>query len=208
MSRTVWNQGRCSSITGSSKRILHISLTFIDNLTGGKLTGIKQKFLDGMNGAKSAVTGVLDNVKSSFQSKLDAAHSVVSGFVGKLKSAFSFNWKLPDLKIPHISISGGVAPFGIAGKGSLPSFDIQWYAKGGVMTKPTIFGASGGNLLGGGEAGDEAILPLSALWDKLRQFIQEEINPDNDRDTKSVGSGIVQALSRKKLRRLRRKTTV
>lgn len=151
-------------------------LTFIDNLTGGKLTGIKQKFLDGMNGAKSAVTGVLDNVKSSFQSKLDAAHSVVSGFVGKLKSAFSFNWKLPDLKIPHISISGGVAPFGIAGKGSLPSFDIQWYAKGGVMTKPTIFGASGGNLLGGGEAGDEAILPLSALWDKLRQFIQEEIN--------------------------------
>lgn len=177
-------------------------LTFIDNLTGGKLTGIKQKFLDGMNGAKSAVTGVLDNVKSSFQSKLDAAHSVVSGFVGKLKSAFSFNWKLPDLKIPHISISGGVAPFGIAGKGSLPSFDIQWYAKGGVMTKPTIFGASGGNLLGGGEAGDEAILPLSALWDKLRQFIQEEINPDNDRDTKSVGSGIVQALSRKETKTL------
>lgn len=180
-------------------------LTFIDNLTGGKLTGIKQKFLDGMNGAKSAVTGVLDNVKSSFQSKLDAAHSVVSGFVGKLKSAFSFNWKLPDLKIPHISISGGVAPFGIAGKGSLPSFDIQWYAKGGVMTKPTIFGASGGNLLGGGEAGDEAILPLSTLWDKLRQFIQEEINPDNDRDTKSVGSGIVQALSRKETKTLEKK---
>lgn len=180
-------------------------LTFIDNLTGGKLTGIKQKFLDGMNGAKSAVTGVLDNVESSFQSKLDAAHSVVSGFVGKLKSAFSFNWKLPDLKIPHISISGGVAPFGIAGKGSLPSFDIQWYAKGGVMTKPTIFGASGGNLLGGGEAGDEAILPLSALWDKLRQFIQEEINPDNDRDTKSVGSGIVQALSRKETKTLEKK---
>lgn len=180
-------------------------LTFIDNLTGGKLTGIKQKFLDGMNGAKSAVTGVLDNVKSSFQSKLDAAHSVVSGFVGKLKSAFSFNWKLPDLKIPHISISGGVAPFGIAGKGSLPSFDIQWYAKGGVMTKPTIFGASGGNLLGGGEAGDEAILPLSALWDKLRQFIQEEINPDNDRDTKSVGSGIVQALSRKETKTIEKK---
>lgn len=180
-------------------------LTFIDNLTGGKLTGIKQKFLDGMNGAKSAVTGVLDNVKSSFQSKLDAAHSVVSGFVGKLKSAFSFNWKLPDLKIPHISISGGVAPFGIAGKGSLPSFDIQWYAKGGVMTKPTIFGASGGNLLGGGEAGDEAILPLSALWGKLRQFIQEEINPDNDRDTKSVGSGIVQALSRKETKTLEKK---
>ena len=180
-------------------------LTFIDNLTGGKLTGIKQKFLDGMNGAKSAVTGVLDNVKSSFQSKLDAAHSVVSGFVGKLKSAFSFNWKLPDLKIPHISISGGVAPFGIAGKGSLPSFDIQWYAKGGVMTKPTIFGASGDKLLGGGEAGDEAILPLSALWDKLRLFIQAEMNQDNDRDTKSVGNGIVQALSRKETRTLERK---
>lgn len=203
------NGGGIKGVVAASQEVVKgyftSGLTFIDNLTGGKLTGIKQKFLDGMNGAKSAVTGVLDNVKSSFQSKLDAAHSVVSGFVGKLKSAFSFNWKLPDLKIPHISISGGVAPFGIAGKGSLPSFDIQWYAKGGVMTKPTIFGASGGNLLGGGEAGDEAILPLSALWDKLRQFIQEEINPDNDRDTKSVGSGIVQALSRKETKTLEKK---
>lgn len=203
------NGGGIKGVVAASQEVVKgyftSGLTFIDNLTGGKLTGIKQKFLDGMNGAKSAVTGVLDNVKSSFQSKLDAAHSVVSGFVGKLKSAFSFNWKLPDLKIPHISISGGVAPFGIAGKGSLPSFDIQWYAKGGVMTKPTIFGASGGNLLGGGEAGDEAILPLSVLWDKLRQFIQEEINPDNDRDTKSVGSGIVQALSRKETKTLEKK---
>lgn len=203
------NGGGIKGVVAASQEVVKgyftSGLTFIDNLTGGKLTGIKQKFLDGMNGAKSAVTGVLDNVKSSFQSKLDAAHSVVSGFVGKLKSAFSFNWKLPDLKIPHISISGGVAPFGIAGKGSLPSFDIQWYAKGGVMTKPTIFGASGGNLLGGGEAGDEAILPLSALWDKLRQFIQEEINPNNDRDTKSVGSGIVQALSRKETKTLEKK---
>ncbi len=180
-------------------------LTFVDNLTGGKLTSIKNKFTEGMNSAKNTVTNVLDNVKSSFQSKLDAAHSVVSGFVGKIKGAFNFSWKLPDLKIPHVSVSGGVAPFGIAGKGSLPSFSVQWYAKGGVMTKPTIFGASGGNLLGGGEAGDEAILPLSTLWDKLRQFIQEEISPDDDKGSSSVGSTIVQALSRKETRTLESK---
>lgn len=182
-------------------------LSFIDNLTGGKLTAIKNKFTDGLNGAKNAVTSVLDNIKSGFQSKLDAAHAIVTGVVDKIKGVFNFNWKLPELKLPHISVTGGEAPFGIAGKGSLPKFDIQWYAEGGVMTAPTIFGAAGGKLLGGGEAGDEAILPLSALWDKLKVFIHNEMDQDEDKSRSSVGS-VISALTRKETRTLESKEKV
>lgn len=181
-------------------------LTFIDNLTGGKLTSIKNKFTDGLNSAKNTVTGVLDNIKSGFQSKLDAAHSIVTGVVEKIKGAFNFSWKLPDLKLPHISVSGGEAPFGIGGKGSLPKFDIQWYANGGIMTAPTIFGAAGGKLLGGGEAGDEAILPLSVLWEKLKLFINDELNQDDD-TKRDNASAVISALTKKETRTLESKET-
>lgn len=181
-------------------------LTFIDNLTGGKLTAIKNKFTDGLNSAKNTVTGVLDNIKSGFQSKLDAAHSIVTGVVDKIKGVFNFSWKLPDLKLPHISVSGGEAPFGIGGKGSLPKFDIQWYANGGIMTAPTIFGAAGGKLLGGGEAGDEAILPLSVLWEKLKLFINDELNQDDD-TKRNNASAVISALTKKETRTLESKET-
>jgi hypothetical protein len=179
-------------------------LTFVDNLTGGKLTAIKEKFTGKMNEVKSTVTGALDGIKNSFNEKMEAAHNIVTGAISKIKSAFNFSWKLPDLKIPHISVSGGEAPYGIAGKGSLPKFDIKWYAEGGVMTEPTIFGAAGGKFLGGGEAGDEAILPLSKLWDKLHKFIQGEMDEKSDGGNSTMCS-IVQAISSKETKTLEKK---
>ena len=185
-------------------------LTFIDNLTGGKLTEIKNKFTDGLNGARNAVTSTLDNIKSGFQSKLEAAHAIVAGVASQIKGAFSFHWKLPDLKLPHISVTGGEAPFGIAGKGSLPKFNIQWYADGGIMTEPTIFGAAGGKLLGGGEAGDEAILPLSALWEKLKVFIHNEMDQDESKSRGNAGSvsSVISALTKKETKKLESKEKV
>ena len=185
-------------------------LSFIDNLTGGKLTAIKNKFTDGLNGAKNAVTSVLDNIKSGFQSKLEAARAIVAGVASQIKGAFSFNWKLPDLKLPHISVTGGEAPFGIAGKGSLPKFNIQWYADGGIMTEPTIFGAAGGKLLGGGEAGDEAILPLSVLWEKLKVFIHNEMDQGEGKNRGNAGSAssVISALTKKETKTLESKEKV
>lgn len=176
----------------------------IDNLTGGKLSAIRLKFVQELNQAKRNVTGALDNIKSAFSDKMEAARSAVTGVLTKLKNAFHFKWKLPDLKIPHISVSGGEPPYGIAGKGSLPKFDIKWNAEGGIMTQPTIFGAAGGKLLGGGEAGDEAILPLSKLWDKLHKFIQGEMN-EKDSDKKSTVGSVMHALSNKETKTLEKK---
>ena len=79
-----------------------------------------------------------------------------------------------NLKIPKISVSGGKAPFGIAGKGKLPSFSIKWNAEGGILTKPTIFGMTGNTFLGGGEAGKEAIAPIALLQDYVRTAVQDK----------------------------------
>ena len=63
------------------------------------------------------------------------------------------------MKLPHFKVSGGVAPWGIGGKGSKPSISVDWYAKGGIFDSP--------HLIGIGEAGPEAVVPLDKLWDKL-----------------------------------------
>lgn len=124
------------------------------SVIGTMLSGIKSKF---------------DSIKSAITSKINAAKDAVSSAISKIKNAFNFKWSLPKLKLPHISVTGGKAPFGIGGKGSLPKFSIAWYAKGGILTSPTIFGMNGNSLLGGGEAGAEAVIPLSELWKQMEE---------------------------------------
>ncbi len=160
-------------------------MSTVDNLTGGKLSSITNAFTNKLNAAKSAVTGVLGSIKQAFSDKLEAAKSVVTGALDKIKGAFKFSWSLPHLNLPHISVSGGVAPYGIAGKGSLPKFSIDWYKNGGIMTKPTAFGINpeSGNLMAGGEAGPEAIVPLSQLWEKMRSIIKGIIDGNQNGQT-------------------------
>lgn len=194
------NGGGIKGIAAASleavKGLYTAGFTFIDNLTGGKLTAIKNKFMEGMNAAGNAVKGALDGIKNWFSEKLTAVADFVKGIIDKIKGFFGIDIPTPKIKLPHFSISG---EFSIAPP-SVPSLSIDWYAKGGVMTKPTIFGASGGKLLGGGEAGDEAILPLSTLWEKLSTFIRRELkDKDNDKESGSVITSFV----REGLRNLR-----
>ena len=79
-----------------------------------------------------------------------------------------------DRQIPKISVSGGEAPYGIAGFGKLPSFKVKWNAEGGILDKPTIFGQTGNTLLGGGEAGAEAIAPIDILQAYVRDAVRAE----------------------------------
>lgn len=194
------NGGGIKGIAAASleavKGLYTAGFTFIDNLTGGKLTAIKNKFMEGMNAAGNAVKGALDGIKNWFSEKLTAVADFVKGIIDKIKGFFGIDIPTPKIKLPHFSISG---EFSIAPP-SVPSLSIDWYAKGGVMTKPTIFGASGGKLLGGGEAGDEAILPLSALWEKLSTFIRRELK-DKDKDKES--GSVITSFVREGLRNLR-----
>lgn len=172
----------------------------INTLTGGRLESIRSTIASKIQAAKDTVSSVLDGIKSAFSSKLEAARSVVSGAIERIKGVFNFSWKLPDLKLPHISVSGGKAPFGIAGKGSLPKFSIQWYRDGGILNGATIFGAMGGSLLGGGEAGAEAVLPLSELWKQMTEVVRGVVKGENEESGDSVqqtGANITSALTSK-----------
>ena len=194
------NGGGIKGIAAASlqavKGLYTAGFTFIDKLTGGKLTAIKDKFFQGMNAAGNAVKGALDGIKNWFSEKLTAVADFVKGIIDKIRSFFSLEIPTPKIKLPQFSISG---EFSIAPP-SVPSLSIDWYAKGGVMTKPTIFGASGGKLLGGGEAGDEAILPLSALWEKLSIFIKRELK---DKDNEKESGSVITSFVREGLRNLR-----
>lgn len=176
-------------------------LTFIDNLTGGKLSDIKQKFTDGLQAAAGAVNDRLNSIKDGFNEKMTAAGNLVNGAIERIKGFFRITFPTPKIKMPHVRISG---EFSIAPP-KVPSFGVDWYAEGGIMTEPTIFGAAGGKFLGGGEAGDEAILPLSALWDKLRQFIHEETDGEGREHGNAVAA--ISSLTKKETRTVESRTS-
>jgi hypothetical protein len=191
-----------ASRSTAKEKLANIKKAYEEN--GGGISGavaaaqeaVKGYFTSGFSTLDKMTDGKLSALRDKFTGKFDEIRTKLADKVEKIKSIFDFEWSLPELKIPTISVTGGEAPFGIAGKGSLPKFDIQWNAEGGILTKPTIFGSSGGKLLGGGEAGDEAVLPLSTLWEKLKTFIHDETDGDDDGNS-TVPGKIISELVKK-----------
>lgn len=113
-------------------------------------------------------TGMVDKVKSAFGKAYDAivspiqrARDKISEIIEKIKGLFKFKFEWPELKIPKLKIKkGSLNPIKWFTEG-FPEIDIQWFAKGGIMTKPTVFGGNGSTAFAGGEAGPEAVIPLS-----------------------------------------------
>ena len=102
---------------------------------------------------------------SFVQEKLNDLKNRVFSIADSLKSAFSFQWRMPSLRLPHLSIdwepvSNVVAQF--FGVTAIPHLNVAWYAKGGILNGAQIFGRMGSTWLGGGEAGREAVLPLES----------------------------------------------
>lgn len=125
------------------------------------LTGIAAFFSNSMSGIAGVAENVWNKIKNTISNAIDGAKNAVSIAIEAIKGLFNFSWKLPDIKVPRFRVSGGEPPFGLMGKGSLPKIGVEWYAKGGIMTAPTMFGMNGPNAMVGGEAGPEAILPLN-----------------------------------------------
>lgn len=150
-------QGVAAAAMEGVKGYYTAGYSFINNLTGGKLDEIKAKF-----------TGKLEEIRNNIQSKIEGAKQIVSNGLNAIKNFFSgLSLKLPDIKLPHFSISGS---FSLTPP-SIPKIGVEWYKDGGILTGPTIFGANNGSLLGGGEAGREAVLPLSELWQNMRSVV-------------------------------------
>lgn len=119
-------------------------------------------------GFLSAITSMVLGAKTKVSKLKDWVLSPIKKIA---KTINNLKIKLP-LKIPVVKLSGGKAPWGIAGKGKLPSFHVKWNRIGAIFTEPTIFGAIGNTLLGAGEAGAEALIPLSQLWKRFDAMLE------------------------------------
>lgn len=126
------------------------------------------------------------------QEKLDELKSRVISAADTLKSAFSFEWRLPHLRLPHLSVQWDPVDNVLAqffGISAFPRLSVQWFAKGGILDGAQIFGRLGSTLLGGGERGREAILPLdtnTGWMDVLANRIAQSLNVDSNGDVNAT----------------------
>ena len=126
------------------------------------VNGISSTVSSVWNGIRSVTTSVWNGIKSAMTGPIEAAKGVISGIVDTIKGLFNFKLSfpaihIPKIPLPHFSLEGSFNPL----KGQIPHVGVNWYAKGGIFTKPTMFAAPGG-YNGVGEAGPEAALPLNA----------------------------------------------
>lgn len=128
-------------------------IAIIATLTAAFVTAYNkcEWFRDGVNNA-------ITNVKEWWASSIE-----------RIKGLFDFEWNWPKLKLPHFSITGSFS----LDPPSIPKIGVQWYAKGGILNGAQIFGSIGNTLLGGGEAGPEAVLPLASFYDNLRSILSQ-----------------------------------
>ena len=161
-----------SSLWGTVQSTIGSKINAAWTTVTSAVNGIKSSVSSALSGALSTVQSIFGSIHSGISEKINAAKNVVSNAINAIKGFFNFSWSLPKLKLPHISISGS---FSLTPP-SVPHFGIEWYAEGGILTQPTIFGASGNNLLAGGEAGAEAVVPLATLWEKLDTMIRSVFN--------------------------------
>ena len=194
---TVWN---------SIKSAVSAAVNAVKSTVSNVWNSIKSVTSNVWNGIKSAVTNVWSNIKSGVSNAVNSVKSTVSNVWNSIKSVTSSVWNsiksaittpienaknkvksvvdsisgffsgmklnLPKIKLPHFKVTGELS----LNPPSVPKLSIDWYKEGGIMTRPTIFGAAGNKLLAGGEAGAEAILPLSVLWDKLEEILRSVFN--------------------------------
>lgn len=161
---TIWN-GIKSAIT-----------TVVDGIKSKVSTvfeSIKSTVISVFNGIKSTATSVWNGIKAAIITPIEAARDKVRSVIDAIKGFFSgLKLQLPHIKLPHFKVSGtlSIAP------PSVPHLSIEWYKQGGIMTSPTIFGMNGSALMAGGEAGAEAILPLSGFYKQLEAMLTEKLN--------------------------------
>ena len=211
-----WNNiksGIQNAITGARNIVTNVTTAIkskvssvwsgIRSATSSAWNFIKSAITNPISAARSTVTSIFTSIKDKIKSTMDGAKNAVSNAISAIKSKFHFSWSLPKLKLPHISISG---KFSI-NPPSVPHFSISWHELGAIFSKATLIPTLGG-VHGVGEAGPEAVSPISTLQDYVGQSVRENVPTiDYDRLGASVaracaGMDIRMELNRRELGRV------
>ena len=163
---TDWNTawaGICDFFTGLWEGV--------KTTVAGIWDGIKTAASNTWDSIKTTATNTWEAIKAAIIDPITNAYDTVAGIIGDILGLFDFDWSLPKLKLPHLKITGD---FSIAPP-SVPKFSISWYKTGAIMDGETIFGMNGNRFLGGGEAGQEAILPLEPFYTRLGHLLDVKL---------------------------------
>ena len=173
----IWNtiSTVASNVWNGIKSTLSGIFDGISSSVSSVFNGIRDTISNIWNGIKSTASSVWNGIKDTIGNAINGAKDLVGSAIEAIKGFFNFEFRWPHIPLPHFSISGSLNPVDWLSNG-LPSIGVEWYAKGGILTKPTVFGSNGNSLMVGGEAGNEAVLPL------------------NERTLGAIGRGIAQTM--------------
>lgn len=148
------------------------------SIIGGIVNSIVSVVSGGFNAASATVSGVMDGISSVIGNVMGDAENTVSNAIDSIVGFFAgMHIEFPHINLPHFSLSGEFSLM----PPSVPAIGIEWYAKGGIMTAPTMFGVNGGRAMYGGEAGPEAVLPISLLQDYIdHAFDRNQVGNNNE----------------------------
>ena len=177
---TVWNAIKTVTTTvwNAIKLVIINPIKSAWETVKGVIDTIKNTITTVWNGIKKVTTTVWNGIKKAIidpiKSAWDTVRDVVEKIKEKVKNIFKGIKPKLNISLPHISVQGGEAPFGIGGRGRLPSFDVTWNKLGAIFSKPTIFATDLG-FQGVGEAGPEAVAPI----DVLQKYVAEAVDNRN-----------------------------
>ncbi|EGE54752.1 phage tail tape measure protein [Streptococcus parauberis] len=163
------------------KGVLQSTWDGILNIVSTVINAILSVMSNTLNGIWGVVQNIWDAIFNTISEKINGAKEAVATAIEAIKELFNFQFQWPHIPLPYFSASGSVNPIDwITDPSTRPSIDVQWFAKGGIMTKPTLFGMNGNRAMVGGEAGNEAILPLnSKTLGMIGQGIANTMNTNN-----------------------------
>lgn len=172
-------QGAMNDAKAAFDRLKTSISTIVDNIKTKVSTtweNIKTKISNTVENIKTTVANKFDNIKDKITKTIETARDNVKDAIDRIKGFFDFEWKLPDIKLPHFSISGEFSLM----PPSVPHINVDWYAKamrnGMILNGPTIFGAQNGRLMGGGEAGPEVVVGASSLYRMIQGAVGNTYN--------------------------------